>query len=243
MPANLPVAGATVILVHGAFANGSCWNRVVERLQRKGIDVVAVHNPLTSLADDVASTRRAIDAAPGPVVLVGHSWGGAVITQSGDDPKVKALVYVAAFAPDAGMSVLDLGKDKPPSPGVQTFVVSPAGFITIPKNAYVAHFSQDLPEAEAAVHAATQGPAAARAFDDKLTVAAWRSKPSWYVVSGQDHMIDPNGERAMARAMNAKTTELDAGHVSMLSQPDRVTAVIEEALSAVAAMRSADAAE
>ncbi len=229
------VAAVTVVLVHGAFADGSSWSKVVSRLQGKGIEVIAVQNPLTSLADDVTATRRAIAAAPGPVVLVGHSWAGAVITQAGDDPKVKALVYVAAFAPDAGMSVGDLGKGKPPSPGIQNAVVSPDGFMTISKKGFIANFAQDLPEAEAAVLAVSQGPTAVRVFDDKLTVAAWRLKPTWYVVARQDRMIDPDGERAMAHAMNATITELDASHAVLLSRPDEVTAVIGDAIAASSA--------
>jgi len=227
------MAAATVVLVHGAWADGSSWNRVIERLQAKHIEVTSVQNPLTSLADDVAATRRAISGASGPVILVGHSWAGAVITEAGDDPKVKALVYVAAFAPDKGQSVNDLGKGAPPSPGVRSSIVSPDGFITISEKGIVEDFAQDLPKAESQVLFATQGPTAARVFDDKLSVAAWHDKPSWYIVSKQDRMIDPNAERAMARAMKAHITELDASHVSMLSKPDDVTAVIEGAIAAV----------
>src|SRR5271155_6214737 len=159
MPASsATLAAVTVVLVHGAWADGSSWNKVISRLQHKGIEVVAVQNPLTSLADDVAATHRAIAAAPGPVVLVGHSWGGAVITQAGDDPKVKALVYVAAFAPPVGMSVNDMGKGAPPSPGVRSSIVSPDGFITISEKGIVEDFAQDLPKAESQVLFATQGP-------------------------------------------------------------------------------------
>jgi pimeloyl-ACP methyl ester carboxylesterase len=226
------VAGvaATVILVHGAWADGSSWSKVISRLQQKGVQTVAVQNPLTSLNDDVAAVNRAIASAKGPVVLVGHSWAGAVITQAGGDPKVKALVYVAAFAPDVGMSINDLGKGAPPTPGLKEVVADPSGFLTITKKGIMEDFAQDLPKTESAVLAATQGPTAAKAFDDKLTVAAWRDKPSWYVVSEQDRMIDPNGERAMAKAIKAHTKEVDASHVSMLSRPDAITAVIMEAI-------------
>jgi len=224
------VVAATVILVHGAWADGSSWSKVISRLQQKGVQTVAVQNPLTSLNDDVAAVNRAIASAKGPVVLVGHSWAGAVITQAGGDPKVKALVYVAAFAPDVGMSINDLGKGAPPTPGLKEVVADPSGFLTITKKGIMEDFAQDLPKTESAVLAATQGPTAAKAFDDKLTVAAWRDKPSWYVVSEQDRMIDPNGERAMAKAIKAHTKEVDASHVSMLSRPDAITAVIMEAI-------------
>lgn len=242
MPANLTAAAAaTVILVHGAFADGSSWNKVIANLQKKSIDVVAVQNPLSSLADDVAATHRAIDAAKGPVILVGHSWAGAVITQAGDDPRVKALVYVAAFAPDAGMSVNDLGKGAPPLAWQKTVVVSKDGYITLPANSIADNFAQDLPKSETKLLAATQGATAARAFDDKLTVAAWHDKPCWYIVAKQDRMIAPDAERAMAQMIKAHITEIDSSHVPMLSQPDKVTAVIEDALANVSSPQMANA--
>jgi pimeloyl-ACP methyl ester carboxylesterase len=235
MPANLTVAAAaTVILVHGAFADGSSWSKVIAKLQSKSINVVAVQNPLSSLADDVAATDRAIDAAKGPVILVGHSWGGAVITQAGNDPKVKALVYVAAFAPDAGMSANDLGKGVPPPAWQKTLVVSKDGFLTLPADSVADNFAQDLPKFQTSVLAATQGAIAARAFDDKLSVAAWHDKPCWYIVSKQDRMIAPDAERSMARTIKAHVTEIDASHVPMLSHPDEVAEVIEDALASVA---------
>ena len=234
MPASsATLAAVTVVLVHGAWADGSSWNKVISRLQHEGIEVVAVQNPLTSLADDVAAAHRAIAAAPGPVVLVGHSWGGAVITQAGEDPKVKALVYVAAFAPPVGMSVNDMGKGAPPSPGAKEVVFN-EGYLTISKKGIVEDFAQDLPKSESEVLAATQGPTAAKAFDEKITYAAWAHKPSWYLVSTNDRMIDPNAERAMARAMKAHTIEIAASHVSMLSNPDVVTSAIEEAIKIAA---------
>jgi len=231
--ASVALLAATVILVHGAWADGSSWSKVISRLQEKGVEAVAVQNPLTSLNDDVAAVNRAIAAAKGPVVLVGHSWAGAVITQAGGDPKVKALVYVAAFAPDAGMSVNDLGKGAPPTPGLKEVVADPSGFLTITKKGIMEDFAQDLPKTESAVLAATQGPTAAKAFDDKLTIAAWHEKPCWYVVSKQDRMIDPNGERAMAKTIKARITEVDASHVSMLSRPEAITAIIIEAIQSV----------
>jgi pimeloyl-ACP methyl ester carboxylesterase len=242
MPAHLAAAAAaTVILVHGAFADGSSWNKVIANLQRKSIDVVAVQNPMSSLADDVAATDRAIEAAKGPVVLVGHSWAGAVITQAGDDPKVKALVYISALAPDVGMSANDLGKGAPLLPWQKAAVVSKDGFLTIPEGIVESEFAQDLPKSQARILAATQGPIAARAFDDKLSIAAWRDKPCWYIVAKMDHMIAPDAERAMARTMKAHVIELNSSHVSMLSHPDKVTAVIEDALASATLSQMANA--
>jgi pimeloyl-ACP methyl ester carboxylesterase len=232
MPAHLAAAAAaTVILVHGAFADGSSWSKVIARLQAKSIDVVAVQNPLSSLADDVAATNRAIAEAKGPVILVGHSWAGAVITQAGDDPKVKALVYVAAFAPDVGMSVNDLGKGAPPLPWQKTVIVSKDGYITLPPESIAVNFAQDLPKREAWIVAATQGPTATRAFDDKLSIAAWHDKPCWYVVAKRDRMIAPDAERVMARAIKAHVIEIDSNHTVMLSHAAELTSVIEDALA------------
>ena len=242
MPAHLAAAAAaTVIFVHGAFADGSSWNKVIANLQRKSIEVIAVQNPMSSLADDVAATDRAIEAAKGPVVLVGHSWAGAVITQAGDDPKVQALVYIAALAPDAGMSANDLGKGAPLLAWQKAALVSKDGFLTIPEKTVESEFCQDLPKSQARIFAATQGPIATRAFDDKLSIAAWRDKPSWYIVSKMDHMIDPNAERTMARTMKAHVIELNSSHVSMLSHPDDVTRVIEEAVASVSSPQMANA--
>lgn len=241
MPANLTAAAAaTVILVHGAFADGSSWNKVIAQLQKKSVDVVAVQNPLSSLADDVAATQRAIDAAKGPVVLVGHSWGGAVITQAGSSSKVRALVYVAAFAPDAGMSANDLGKGSPVLPWQRSLVVSKDGHISLPADSIADNFAQDLPKPQTRILAATQGPTSAHLFDDKLSVAAWHDKPSWYIVTKQDRMIAPDAQRAMAHTIKARITEIDASHVPMLSQPDKVTAVIEDALTSVSSPQMAN---
>jgi len=233
MPMTLAVAAsATVILVHGAFADGSSWNRVIAGLQRDHVRVIAVQNPLTSLADDVAATRRAIETASGPVILVGHSWGGAVISQAGDDPNVRALVFVAAFAPDAGMSVNDLGRGARPPDWLKSAHVDSAGFITLPQVTVETSFAQDLPKAEADILASTQGPTAASAFDEKLGVAAWHFKPVWYVVASKDRMIPPAAEQAMARAMHAHVIELPTSHVAMLAEPEQVVSVIEDAISA-----------
>lgn len=227
------LAGKTIVLVHGAFADGSSWSKVIPLLEARGLHVVAVQNPLSSLDDDVAAAKRAISQQSGPVILVGHSWGGAVITQAGTDEKVKALVYVAAFAPDAGQSVNDMIKPFPPAPWVSALQVDTGGFLTLPQKTVLSEFAQDLPAGEAKVVSAVQGPWAARCMDDKLTSAAWTSKPSWYVVAGEDHMIDPRFQTAMATKIKAHIVPVDASHVVMLSQPDKVAAVIIEAAESV----------
>jgi len=229
-----------IVLVHGAFADGSSWAKVIPILQAKGYNVTAVQNPLTSLADDVAATQRTLARQDGPVILVGHSWGGVVITEAGTDPKVAGLVYVAAFGPDQGEVVGDLGKAYPPPPALAAPIVDAQGFMTLPTDAVLKHFAQDLPPAEARVVAATQGPISASAFGSKVSNVAWKTKPSWYIVSAQDGAIPPDEERFFAKRMKATTTELKASHVSMLSQPQAVAAVI---LDAAAKARAGGVAE
>jgi len=216
----------TIVLVHGAFADGSSWDKVTPALEAKGFRVVAVYDPMSSLADDVAATKRVIEAQPGRVILVGHSYGGAVITEAGNDKKVAALVYVAAFVPDAGESINDLGKGQPPPPWVTKLVVDSAGFASLPVEVVTGDFAQDLPAADARLLAAKQGPIAARCFDDKIKTAAWRTKPSWYVRADADHMIAPAAQEFMAKRANAKLTTVKGSHVIMLSRPADVTAAI-----------------
>lgn len=225
-------AKPSVVIVHGAFADGSDWSKVIPLLQAKGVKVTAVQNPLTSLADDVAATRRAIAAQPGKVVLVGHSWGGTVITEAGQHDKVASLVYVAAFAPDAGKSTLDAGEGYPAAPGSKRFVADAEGFLSLPEAAMREDFAQDVPAAQAAVMTATQGPIQAKAFADKVAYAAWTTKPSWFIVSARDRMIDPGLLRAMAKKINARTTELPASHVPQQSRPQDVAKVILDAVAA-----------
>lgn len=220
---------ATIVLVHGAFADGSGWNKVIPLLQAKGHEVIAVQNPLTSLADDVAATKRAIALAKGPVVLVGHSWGGTVITEAGGDAKVKSLVYVAAAANDAGGSFNDLTKDHPVPVGFSEVKVDGAGFAFMTPMGIAKHFAQDLSPAETKLMAVTQGPIRGANFDEKVSAAAWSSKPSWYIVASNDHMILPELQRAWAAKIKAKTTVLPTSHVPQLSQPAKVAAVIEAA--------------
>ena len=221
------------MLVHGAFADGSSWSKVIPLLQAQGLDVVAVQNPLTSLSDDVAFARRVIDAQPGPVVLVGHSWGGTVITQAGDHDKVKALVYVAAFAPKAGETSLDAVKAFPPSPGLASPIVTADGFLTLSAETVAKDFAQDVSPAEANLIASTQGAVRGANFEETLTTAAWTSKPSWYIVAAADRMIQPDAQRALARRIEAKTTTLETGHVPMVSQPQRVADVIVAAAQSI----------
>lgn len=232
MAADVAAEQPSVVIVHGAFADGSDWARVIPLLQAKGIKVTAVQNPLTSLADDVAATRRAIDNQPGRVVLVGHSWGGTVITEAGANDKVASLVYVAAFAPDVGQATGELGKDLPPPAGITKLVVDKAGFASLPPAAVASDFAQDVPAAQAAVMAATQGPIALKAFGEKVSVAAWKTRPSWYIVSQNDHMIQPALERSFAKQIGAKTTELPTSHVPQQSRPADVAKVILDAVAA-----------
>ncbi len=224
-------AKPSVVIVHGAFADGSDWSRVIPLLQAKGVKVTAVQNPLTSLADDVAATRRAIAAQPGKVVLVGHSWGGTVITEAGQHDKVASLVYVAAFAPDAGKSTAETGEGYPAAPGSKRFVADAEGFLSLPEAAMREDFAQDVPAAQAAVMTATQGPIQAKAFADKVSYAAWSAKPSWFIVSSRDRMIDPGLLRAMAKKIKARTTELPASHVPQQSRPADVAKVILDAVA------------
>ena len=222
----------SVVLVHGAFADGSDWARVIPLLQAKGVKVTAVQYGLDSLANDAATTRRVIADQPGKVVLVGHSWGGMVISEAGASDKVSGLVYVAAFAPGVGESAGELGKGYPTAPGIAKLVADPQGWLSLPPAAVAEDFAQDLPAAQVAVMAATQGPIKASEFGDKTTVAAWQGRPSWYIVASDDRMIPPDLERAFARKIGATTTTLPTSHVPQESRPADVAAVI---LAAVAA--------
>ena len=222
-------AKPSVVIVHGAFADGSDWAKVIPLLQAKGVQVTAVQNPLTSLEDDVAAAKRAIAAQPGKVVLVGHSWGGTVITEAGTDDKVASLVYIAAFAPDVGQASGELGAAYEKPPGLN-FLQENGGFLSLTHEGMSKHFAQDLPAAQTAVMTATQGPIQAKAFGQKVTVAAWKNKPSWYLVAGADHMIQPQHQRDMAKKINAKVTELKTSHVPQQAQPAKVAEFILQAV-------------
>lgn len=220
----------TIILVHGAFADGSSWNKVIPILQKNGYKTVAVQNPLTSLGDDVAFTERAIAEAPGKVVLVGHSWGGVVITQAGNNDKVKSLVYVAAYAPNEGQSLEDIGKDAaarkvPETQGLADPIVTD-GFIRLKEEAVINHFAQDLPRQDAQLIAAGQGRFHVSTITAKVTNPAWKNKPSFYIVADNDHMISPQIEREMAKNIGATTYHVPSSHVVMLSKPQIVADAI-----------------
>jgi pimeloyl-ACP methyl ester carboxylesterase len=228
-----PGAGMpTIVLVHGAFADGSSWDKVVPILQAKGYHVVAVHQPLSSLADDVAATKRVIHQQPGDVILVGHSYGGVVISEAGNEQKVKGLVYVAAFAPDANESIMDLGKGGPEPAWLPMVKFDEGGFGYLPEKTVLEDFAQDVPRTEARVITAKQGWTNKRTLEDKVTTAAWHNKPSWYVRAANDRFIDPGAEAMMAKRMNAKTTSVQAGHLAMLVKPREVAAVILQAAGA-----------
>ncbi len=226
---------ATVVLVHGAWADASSWRRVIPLLHRDGIAVVAVQNPTTSLAADVAATRQAIHAVDGPVVLVGHSWGGTVITEAGHDPKVKALVYVAAFAPDAGQSTGDQAGAHPAPPGLGGVAPFGDGYLKMGVDSWINNVAQDLPEEDARVLAVTQTPLALTTFTDKVSTPAWTSRPNWYAISTRDRAVSVELQRELAVRLKAQTVELDASHMSLLSRPEEVAALIRDAVAAVSA--------
>jgi pimeloyl-ACP methyl ester carboxylesterase len=218
-----------VVLVHGAWADGSSWAKVIPLLEKAGLKATAVQNPLTSFEDDVAATKRAIALADGPVILVGHSWGGVVITEAGADPKVAGLVYVAAFAPEVGVPVGELGKDFPPPPGGAEIRPDAAGYLTLTTKGVMQFFAPDLPLAQRKLVAATQGQTNSTVFGAKVTTAAWKTKPSWYVVAGNDKMIQPDLERQFAKTIKAKTITVPSSHVAMLSHPNEVAKLIIDA--------------
>jgi pimeloyl-ACP methyl ester carboxylesterase len=227
------MAIGTVVLVHGAFADGSCWAKVIPHLAKRELKAVAVQNPLSSLADDVKAAHRVVDAQEGPVLLVGHSWGGAVITEAGNHPQVKGLVYVAAGAPDSGQSFDDWWKPYPPAPGASEIKPYGEGYVALTRDGVRKHFVQDIPADEADIVFATQGPLAVKCFGDKVSKAAWRSRPSWYVVATNDQTIPPAVERDSAKKMDAKTLVLESSHVPMLSQPAAVADFIANAAASL----------
>jgi pimeloyl-ACP methyl ester carboxylesterase len=224
----------TIILVHGAWADGSSWSKLIPLLKSTGANIVAVQLPLTSLAADAAVTKRAIADADGPVLLVAHSWGGNVITEAGNDPKVVGLVYLAAGAPDVGESFADLIKPYPPAPALGDATQDAAGFFRLTPKGMSADFAPDLPAAESSIMAVTQGPLNGAAFADKATMAAWKSRPSWYIVAGNDRVVPVELERKLAARMHATTITLPSSHVIMLSHPSEVAAFINSALATLA---------
>jgi pimeloyl-ACP methyl ester carboxylesterase len=214
-----------VVLVHGAYADGSSWSEVIPLLQHAGMHVTAVQNPLTSLADDVEATRRILALQDGPTVLVGHSWAGTVISEAGVDPKVSALVYVAARAPDAGEDYGALAA-KFPAPPASAGLVKSDGFAQLNEEAFVRDFAGDIDPVRARSLYAVQGRISVTLFPSRTTQAAWRTKPTWYAVSTQDRTTSPELERFLANRMKAKTIELNSSHVSLISHPQEIANLI-----------------
>ena len=222
-----------VVLVHGGFVDGSGWEGVYRALKKDGYKVAVVQNPTISLADDVAVTRRVIAAQDGPVLLVGHSYGGAVITEAGSDPKVAALVYVAAFAPDAGESVSRLIKDPPPGAPVPPIVGPQDGFLALDTAKFAASFAADVSPDEAAFMADSQVPWGVAALTGAISQPAWKTKPSFYLVATDDRMIPPDAQRAMSKRAGATVVEVKGSHSVYVSQPQAVASLIERAASGV----------
>ena len=230
---------ATIILVHGAFADGSGWGNVIPLLEKRGFEVIAVQNPLTSFADDVATTRRVIDAQAGSVILVGHSYGGAVITTAALDRKnVKALVYVAAFGPDEGENLQKLLEEYPSKIG-SALVPDAAGFLYIDRKKFAEVFAADVSERDLSILAAAQKPINSQTFGQKYETPAWKSIPSWYLVANEDQAINPALQRIFAERMRATTREVKSSHVPFVSNPETVTGIIAEAADAVSTRAAA----
>lgn len=222
----------SIVLVHGLWADGSCWNDIIPALQADGHEVVAVQNPLTSLADDVAATARALARVAGPTLLVGHSWGGFVISEAGNHAQVAGLVYVAALAPDAGETVVDLLGRTAPTPLGQYFEQE-QGHIWLSEEGVRQAFAADVPAAVAARLYATQTAPSAAVLGEQLSHPAWKSKPSWFVVARHDQAVHPDLQRLEAERMGATTVEVDTSHVPMISRPDEVLRVIRAAAAQV----------
>ena len=223
----------TVVIVHGAWVDGTSWREVIALLHVKGLSVIAVQNPLSALGDDVDAVARVIKRQPGPVVLVGHGYGGTVITQAGDHSNVAALVYIAACAPDIGESTTDVEKYGPSSPVISRFEVDAGGFLYLPLAAVQEFLAHDLSAAEVRVLAAAQPPIRASALLDRVTKAAWRTKPSWYAVTDEDRIISPALQREIATRIGARVLSLRAGHVPFLSKPKETAEVILAAVDFV----------
>jgi pimeloyl-ACP methyl ester carboxylesterase len=223
----------SVVLIHGAWAEGSCWSDVVEQLQAEGYMVKAPQFPLTSLADDVARLRQVLTLHDGPTILVGHSYGGQIMTALGADaPNVVGLVYIAAFGLDEGESLGALLAQGPVTPALAHQVVDEKGFVWLSEDDFVNHFAADVEPMKASVLYAVQQPLAAAAFDDVMGVPAWKSLPSWYLVASDDEALPPDAERLFAKRMGATVVEVPSSHLAMVSHPKDVVQLIESAFDA-----------
>jgi pimeloyl-ACP methyl ester carboxylesterase len=223
----------SIVLVHGGFVDGSGWQGVYEILKKDGFDVSVVQNPTTSLADDVAFTKRVVALQPGNVLLVGHSYGGVVITEAGTDPKVAGLVYIAAFAPDKGESVQSLIQNPAPGAPVPPILPPQDGFLLLDQSKFAASFAADVDKRTANFMAASQVPWGVNALAGEVTAPAWKTKPSWYLVASDDRMIPPPAQRAMATRAGAKVTEVPGSHAVYVSRPQDVAALIAKAAASV----------
>jgi pimeloyl-ACP methyl ester carboxylesterase len=226
MPTTSNSPPRNVVLVHGGFVDGSGWEAVYRSLRRDGHTVSVVQNPTISLSDDVRVTKRVIAAQNGPVVLVGHSYGGVVITEAGNDPKVVALVYIAAFAPDKGESVSSLIKDPPPGAPVPPILPPQDGFLFLDRAKFPASFAADVDPGKAEFMADSQVPWGVEALNGTISHPAWKTKPSWYLVAADDRMIPPAAQRLMATRAGATVVEVSGSHAVYVSQPDAVAALI-----------------
>jgi pimeloyl-ACP methyl ester carboxylesterase len=227
-----------IVLVHGAWADGSSWSGVIERLQKDGFNVIAPQFPLTSMADNLARLRQVLDVQEGPTLLAAHSFGGQIITFLGTDaPNVAGLVYVAAFGLDEGETPVALLSQGQPGPVVANLRYDPQGFAWIPHSDFVNHFAADVDRAQANVMYAVQQPIHASAWDDRMGRPAWKTLPSWFLVATDDQVVPPDAQRQFARRMGADTVEVKSGHVAMVSHPDKVTDLIEKAVQAVPVTR------
>jgi len=231
--AELSKSPATIVLVHGGFVDGAGWEGVYNVLKKDGFNVSIVQNPTTTLADDVAATKLVIAQAQGPVVLVGHSYGGVVITESGTDPKVKGLVYITAFAPDKGESVQSLIANPPPGAPVPPILPPQNGYLFLDKAKFRASFAGDVSEAKAAFMADSQVPWGVNALAGEVTEPAWKSKPSWYLIATEDKMIPPPAQRQMAARAGATVAEAAGSHAIYVSKPEAVAALIAKAAKSV----------
>ena len=232
-PAQTQKGVKNVVLVHGGFVDGSGWQKVYGVLKKDGYNVTVVQNPTTSLADDVAFNKRAIAAQDGPVVLVGHSYGGVVISEAGTDPKVQSLVYIAAFAPDQGESVQKLISNPPPGASVPPILPPQDGFLFLDRDKFRASFAADVSADAAAFMADSQVPWGVAALDGRITEPAWKAKPSWYLVSTEDRMIPPDAQRAMSKRAGATVAEAKGSHAIYVSQPQAVASLIQKAAKGV----------